>query len=189
MSKIKDILLDFVNIWSNQNNIYSKQCTVTSVDQVKRICTCSPVDGTADILEVQLESDITLNSDNEPIASDPKGFFIVPQIGSLVIVTFLAKDDAFISAWTEIKEVIVITPQFTFNDGAFGGLTKLSDLVLRIKEYESLFTQLKTDFNAWTPVPHDGGLALKTILISGFLTKTVPNSSVSEFENTNVIHG
>ena len=189
MSKIKDILLEFTNIWSKQNNIYSKQCTVSAVDQAKRICTCSPVDGGADILEVRLESDIAINSDNEPIASTPKGFFIVPQIGSLVIVTFLAKDDAFISAWTEIEEVIVITPQFTFNDGAFGGLTKLSDLVDRIKEYEDLFTQLKTDFNAWTPVPQDGGLALKAILISGFLTKTVPSSSVSDFENDKIIHG
>ena len=189
MSKIKDILLDFVNIWSNQNNIYSKQCTVTSVDQVKRICTCSPVDGTADILEVQLESDITLNSDNEPIASDPKGFFIVPQIGSLVIATFLAKDDAFISAWTEIDSIIVKSNQFAFNDGSFGGLIKIDDLVNRLKDYEDLFTQLKTDFSSWIPVVNDGGAALKTLLISGFLTKIIPSSLANEFENDKIIHG
>lgn len=187
--KIKDLLLDFVNIWSKQNNIYSKQCTVTAVDQSKRTCTCSPVDGGADILEVQLEADISINSNNEPIASDSKGFFIVPKVNSLVIVTFTNKTDAFISVWTEIDEIIVKTLQFTFNDGAFGGLVKLSDLVDRLKEYEDLFTQLKTDFNSWTPVAQDGGLALKTILSTGFLTKTVPSSSVANFENDKIIHG
>jgi len=36
-------------------------------------------------------------------------------------------------------------------------------------------TQLKIDLAAWVPVPTDGGLALKTILTAGFLTKTLGN--------------
>jgi len=32
---------------------------------------------------------------------------------------------------------------------------------------------LQTDFTNWTPVPNDGGAALKTLLTSGFLTKTL----------------
>ena len=40
------------------------------------------------------------------------------------------------------------------------------------KDIDAL-TQLQTDFNAWTPVPMDGGAALKTLLASGFLTKTL----------------
>ena len=34
-------------------------------------------------------------------------------------------------------------------------------------------TQLQTDFTSWTPAPNDGGAALKTLLTSGFLTKTL----------------
>lgn len=32
---------------------------------------------------------------------------------------------------------------------------------------------LQLDFGTWTPVPNDGGLALKTILSAGFLTETI----------------
>ena len=38
-------------------------------------------------------------------------------------------------------------------------------------------TQLISDLTAWTPVPNDGGTALKTILSTGFLTKTPANLS------------
>ena len=188
MTKTKDILIDFINVWSDQNQIYSKQCVVSSIDADKRICTCSPIDGGADILEVRLESDITINSDGDAVNSNPKGFFVVPEVDSLVVVTFLSKTEAFLSAYTEISDVIAIQDQFTFNDGAYGGLIKISDLVDRLNDYEDLFNQLKTDFNSWTPVPQDGGLALKTILSAGFLTKVIPSSNVSEFENGKVKH-
>ena len=121
MAKIKDILMDFINVWSDQNQIYSKQCIVSNIDVNKRICTCSPVDGSADILEVRLESDITINSDGDVVNSDPKGFYVVPKLNSLVVVTFLSKTEAFISAYTEISDIITIQDKFTFNDGAFGG--------------------------------------------------------------------
>ncbi|MDH4127175.1 MAG: hypothetical protein OEV44_00365 [Spirochaetota bacterium] len=189
MATIKDILLDFVQIWSNQNKIYSVQCIVKSVDIAKRICICTPVDGSADILNVRLEADINVNSEDEPINSNPKGCFIVPKVDSLVGVTFLSKTEAFINIWTEIEGIIVKTTTFTFNDGSYGGLIKISDLVDRLKDYETLLTQLKTDFNSWTPVWQDGGLALKTILSAGYLTKTIPSSQISEFENDKIIHG
>ena len=187
--KTKDLLLGFVDVWSKQNNIYSKQCTVTSIDVNKRICNCAPVDGSAEIVEVSLEADIAINSSDEPKDSHPKGFFIVPKLNSLVTVSFTSKGNGFLSSYTEIEDVIIKSTSFTFNDGSYGGLIKVSDLIDRLKEYEDLFTQLKTDLNAWTPVPQDGGLALKTILISGFLTKTVPSSNVSEFENDKIVHG
>jgi hypothetical protein len=186
---IKDLLLDFIGIWSNQNNIYSMQCTVKSVDVTTRTCVCTPTDGSADILNVRLEADLAVNSDDVPIASSKKGFFVVPKVNSIVGVTFFDKTNAFINVWTEIDEVYVISNKFTFNNGAFGGLIKIDDLVSRLNDYESLFTQLQTDFNAWTPVPNDGGLALKTILSTGFLTKTVPSTVKGDFENTKVIHG
>ena len=38
-------------------------------------------------------------------------------------------------------------------------------------------TQLKNDFSSWTPVPNDGGAALKTKLTAGFNTKPSANLS------------
>jgi hypothetical protein len=38
-------------------------------------------------------------------------------------------------------------------------------------------TQLNTDFTSWTPVPNDGGAALKTLLGTGFLLNIMPTLS------------
>lgn len=186
---IKDVLLDFIGVWSNQNKIYSVQCTVSSIDVAKRICVCTPTDGSADILNVRLEADIDVDSEDVPVNSDSKGWFVVPVVGSIVGVSFYSKTEAYISVWTEINTIVVKSTLFTFNDGAFDGLIKINDLVSRLNDYEALFTQLKTDFTAWTPVPNDGGAALKTILSAGFLTQTIPSTVKANFENTKVIHG
>ncbi len=186
---IKDTLLEFIAVWSNQNKIYSMQCTVKSIDVAKRICVCTPTDGSADILNVRLEADITVDSEDVPVNSDAKGWFVVPVVGSVVGVSFYSKTEAYISVWTEIDDIVAIQNLFTFNDGAFGGLIKIDDLVSRLNDYESLFTQLQTDFTAWTPVPNDGGLALKTILSTGFLTQSVPSTVKANFENIKVVHG
>ena len=56
----------------------------------------------------------------------------------------------------------------------------------RLNELETLWNQLKTDFSSWTPVPSDGGAALKAILAAGIGLKTVPNSQVADFENEKI---
>jgi len=180
MSKDGDLIFELINIWAKENELYSKQGSVKSVDLSERTCVVTPTDGGSDILDVYLEAD----------SGDPanKGFFVVPAIGSLVIVTFTSKEESFISAWTEIEQVIAKSEEWVFNDGKNGGLTKLQELTSRINELENLFTQLKTDFNGWVPSQNDGGAALKTKLSTGYLTKTIPNSQISDFENELVKH-
>ena len=187
MPKLKDLIFDFINLWAKEQEIYSTSGVVTSVDEAKRVCNVTPNDGGAEILNVKLEADYKLSS-GQIIASDPKGFFIVPAVDSVVMLTFQSSTDAFISAYTEIDKVISKQTEWIFNDGANGGLTKLQELTDRLNEYEALFNQLKTDLSSWTPVPNDGGAALKTIVSSGYLTKTVPTSAVSDFENKEVKH-
>ena len=50
---------------------------------------------------------------------------------------------------------------------------KGDELKTQLQKNVDALTQLQTDFNSWTPVPNDGGAALKTILTSGFLTKAI----------------
>lgn len=180
MSKTGDLVFEIINIWAKEQELYSKQGTVKSVDLSERTCVVTPTDGGSDILDVYLEAD---SGD-----STNKGFFVVPAVESLVIVTFTSKEESFISAWTEIDTVIAIQGEWTFNDGENGGLTKLQELTDRLNDLEDLFTQLKTDFSGWTPVSNDGGAALKAVLSAGYLTQTVPNSQVSDFENELVKH-
>lgn len=67
-------------------------------------------------------------------------------------------------------------------DGVTGELSFLSGtesmvlgdtLKTELQKNVDALIQLQTDFNGWTPVPNDGGAALKTILSSGFLTKVI----------------
>lgn len=180
MGKETDILFELIGIWAQENELYSKQGIIKSVDLNERTCVVTPTDGGPDILDVYLEAD---SGD-----STNKGFFVVPDIGSLVIITFINKEEAFISAWTQINNVIVKSGEWVFNDGDNGGLVKVKKLTDRLNDLEALFNQLKTDLTNWVPAPTDGGTALKTVLSSGFLTKNIPNSKEEDFENNSVLH-
>lgn len=199
MSEIKDILIEFIEIWNKQNEIYSKLCTVDSVDSGKRICTCSPTDGSSQLLEVRLESDITINSDSEPISSTSKGFFVVPEVGSLVVVTFISKTEAFVSAWTEISDIVVKTTNYTteqdlfkFNDGAFGGLIKISDLETKLNNLVTEINALKDLYNNHIHITTATVGASPTPGVISPTTSTgsnMTNFNKNDFENTDIIHG
>jgi len=193
MSETKDILFDFIDIWGKENQIYSKVCTVKSVDSSKKICDCSPIDGSADILEVLLEGDISINSEKEPITSDSKGFFVVPAVGSLVIVTFTGKENAFVSAWTEISDIVIkstnitsIQDQFIFNDGSLGGLIKIEALTGKLNDLVNEITSLKTKLDTHTHT----GVTVGTG-ITGIPTPFIQNFTSfnkNDYENTKIKH-
>ena len=50
-------------------------------------------------------------------------------------------------------------------------------LKTQLQKTVDALTQLQTDFNAWTPVPNDGGAALKAIVSAGFVTKVLSDLS------------
>jgi prolyl oligopeptidase PreP (S9A serine peptidase family) len=183
MGRETDILFDLIKIWAGENELYSLQGLVKSVSESTRTCVVTPSNGGPDVLDVRLEADYTEGSN-----TDSKGFFVVPTVGSLVVITFMSKEEAFISAWTEISNVVAKQTQWTFNDGVNDGMVKVIALTNRLNDLEALFDQLQTDFNTWAPVPSDGGAALKVVLTAGYLTDSVPSSTKTEFENTKVKH-
>lgn len=189
---IKDILLDFIGVWSNQNKIYSVQCTVESVDVAKRICVCTPTDGSAEILNVRLEADIDVDSEDVPVNSDSKGWFVVPVVGSIVGVSFYSKTEAYISVWTEIDEIIVKTTLFTFNDGAFGGLIKIDDITTKLNNLVTEVNVLKDLYNSHIHITTATVGATPT---PGVISPTTSTGSAmtsfnkDDYKNTKVIHG
>ena len=183
MSKSSDILFDLIKIWADENELYSIQGTVKSINVNIRTCVVTPTNGGPDILDVRLEADYTEGS-----TTASKGFFVVPTVSSLVIITFMSKEESFISAWTSIDNVVAKQGEWIFNDGLNSGLVKVAEMTSRLNDLEALFDQLQTDFTAWVPAAGDGGLALKTVLTAGYLNETVPESVQTEFENLNVKH-
>ena len=175
MGKENDILFELIDIWAGQRELYSKQGTVTAVDEDNRTCTVSPTDGGADYLNVRLEADFTKNTN-----TDPKGFFIVPAINSLVIISFTDKTNSFISAWTEIEKTVSKQGQWTFNLGENGGLTITPELKAQLDKTNALLTALINIING-APVPEPGNGSASALQIA--LSAAITGQSLGSYEN------
>jgi hypothetical protein len=71
------------------------------------------------------------------------------------------------------------------NGGDIGGLLKLAQSVQRWNYIENDLNTLKTVFNTWTPVPSDGGSALKTA-IETWASEKLAVTVDSDVENVKV---
>lgn len=132
MSKSTDIFFDLINVWVKQNQLYSIQGKVKSIDN--RTCTVVPNNGGADFLNVSLEADYE--------GTTGKGFIVVPVVGSNVIISFKNKDFGFISAYTEIDTITSLQNNFTFNEGNNEGLVKVLELTGKLNDLESKINDL-----------------------------------------------
>lgn len=152
-----------------------KLCTVDSVDLVGLTCYCIPKDGSADIFGVRL------------MAKSLKGFLIIPELNSDVIVSFIDPRTAYVSMFSTVQEI-------QFNGDIYGGIPKAGTLAAKLNTLEALENTLKAivvAINAagtgspGTPVTN-GTLAA---LFTGYnIVPIVPTTSL-ELQNTTVKHG
>ncbi len=75
--------------------VYSLVATVTAVDDAERTCDVTPVNGDADIFAVRLQAALSGDS----------GVVLIPVVGSEVVVSFLSKEAAFVTAYGEVKAI------------------------------------------------------------------------------------
>jgi hypothetical protein len=144
----------------------TKICKVLSVDG--HLCDCEPIDGTADVLDVRLQT------------SSASGALIVPAIDSFVIIEFINKTQAYVAMCSEVEEII-------FLGGDNGGVVKVSDLVDKLNNLENDLNTLKNIMTTWVPVLGDGGTALKS-LITTWAADTLTPTTESELENDKFKH-
>lgn len=147
----------------------SSACTVKNIDTTKMVCDCTPLDGSADFLDVRLNANYT------------KGFTLIPKDKSIVIVTQLSDATAYVSMVSEVDEIYLAG-----DDN--GGLVKVQDLVSKLNNLESDLNSLKTVFSTWTPAPGDGGAALKLAAATWYAQQLTP-TQVTDLENKKVLHG
>lgn len=135
----KEDIRKAIKMGSETDDTISVLCQVTEVDEVNRTCYCVPVDGTADIPDVNLM----------PVGNT-KGFLIIPKIaiatgdtftGGYVMVTMTGHDDGFISMFGEVDKIYL-------NSDNFGGLIIASDLVEKINNLEKLVNDLVSKYNS-----------------------------------------
>lgn len=152
--------------------IYGLACKVSNIhedDTLGFVCDCAPINGKASLSNVRLE----------PQTSG--GVLIIPSDDSVVFVIMESDTQAFVSMYGVIDSIKIM-------GGDNKGVVKVEDLVSKMNALESAVSQLQTDFSTWVTVPNDGGAALKAVVAAGFGIKQIPDTKVSDLENTKFTH-
>lgn len=138
--------------------------TVTAVDKAARTVDVQPLNEDAPLLGVNLQA-------NQESAV---GVVQIPREGSFVMVGFvqdgaagmvLLCDDIeeaqVVIKDTDTASIVVNEKGVCMNGGSLGGLVKVEDITTRLNLIEKDINKLKQAFASWSPVPQDGGAALK----------------------------
>lgn len=141
------------------NDGYGKVCTVDSVDLVNRTCYCIPINEDADVTEVRLMANI----DN--------GFLLIPEVNSIVVVSFLSDSSAYVALVSKVSEV-------QLNGTNFNGLIKIDEQTAKLNQ---LVTELQTQL----------GLIATGIAAGGgsYTPATLSTFNKTDYENIKIKQG
>jgi hypothetical protein len=114
--------------------------------------------------------------------SSIKGFVLIPAIKSWILAGRL-DDDGNIWVMLSCSEI----DKIIMRNGQKGGLININDLVVKLNNIEQHINDLKQIFINWTPVPQDGGAALKTVSAS-WASQQLNITNVSDIEDDKILH-
>lgn len=154
---------------ANIEEVYSLPCKVVSIDS-DNLAELEPLNGDPNLLAVRL---VAGASDNP--------LLITPVIGSAVIATFLSRNTAFISLFSEIESVEI-------RGGDLGGLIKIEELKSELAKLTARVDDIISAINGGVPVATDGGAALQTSIKTA-LALIIDKENFTNMENEKVKHG
>jgi hypothetical protein len=146
----------------------SAMCNVKNVDITNNTCTCTPVDGSADFLDVYLSMDKS------------KGFLLIPKTGSLVIVSQISDTVAFISMVSNVDQIYL-------HGDSQEGLVTVKSLTTKLNNLENKVNDLIIACSSQIVTLAPTG----TFPLAPYFTSVLPLSitTKSEIQNTKVKHG
>jgi len=146
--------------------------TVVSVDKDKHLCDVYIEIDDITLYKVKLSADGTNN-----------GIVLIPKVNSFVVVNTMHKDDNqnYLAMVGDVEEIVMRT-------GSMGGLAIVQKIADSLNTIEKDLNSLKNLFTTWTPVPNDGGAALKAASTS-WSANTLELTAKNDIENSNIKHG
>jgi hypothetical protein len=144
-------------------NAYSKVCTVDSVDLVKLTCYCIPINDDADITEVRLMANI----DN--------GFLLIPEVNSIVVVSFLSDSSAYVSLVSKVSEI-------QLNGTNYDGLVRVQELTDKLNNLENKLNDLITACSSQVVTLAPSG----TFPLASYFTSVTPLIPTQQIEIENI---
>ena len=162
--------------------------TVTAVDKAARTVDVQPLNEDAPLLGVNLQAG----------QGSTVGVVQIPREGSYVMVGYvqdgaagmvLLCDDIeeaqVVIKDTDTASIVAMEDGITMNGGKLGGMVKVEDITTRLNLIEKDINKLKQAFTGWTPVPQDGGAALKGG-VAGWAGRQLTESKRGDYENEKV---
>ncbi len=162
--------------------------TVTAVDKEARAVDVQPLNEDAPLLGMNLQAN----------QGSTVGVVQIPRVGSYVMVGYVADGavgmvvlcDDIEEAEVVIKDaetasIVVTEDGIVMNGGSLGGLVKVEDITTRLNLIEKDINKLKQALTSWTPVPQDGGAALKGGVAS-WAGQQLTESQRGDYENEKV---
>jgi hypothetical protein len=174
--EVKEAINKLVDVNKVNINAYSVLCEVVSVEVP--FVDCKPLNGSA------LFNSVKLNAGNDKN-------YIVPKVGSNVIVSMLDKNNAYISMFSEIEKIYLNSNEIIFNEGSLGGLIKINELTQKINELVTNYNQLVRFFNTHV---HTGTVLIGTTPLPLTIIPTTTSAPLTplfnkvDFENTKIKH-
>jgi len=175
---LRKTIQEFIKEYLSREKIYSQICEVVSVDETTRTCQVTPINGDAQ-RKGRIQASLSLS----------EGVYIVPVVGSKVLLTFINNLTGVITRYSEIesfeikisdKQINIDENEISFNGGSNGGMVIPLNAVNRLNIIEQDINDLKTAFSSWVVAPTDGGAALKAVTASWY------GASLTETELTDI---
>lgn len=143
-------------------------CQVSDVNITDFTCTCSPIDGSADLFDVLLN------------ANASKGFVLVPKDKSIVVVNQISEANAYVSMVSDVDQVYIA-------GDVNGGLVNVQPLSTALNTLQTEINTLKT--LTGTAIAVYSGYLDSGASAATFNAAVLPQIDISQIENTKVKHG
>lgn len=121
-----------------------------------------------------------------------------PTVGSLAIIAIIGKEavDTILIECASIDQIEMTDRtgfkvdlnegQLTLNGDAYSGIVKAPELKTQIDKNTEILKQIQLAFQNWSPIPEDGGAALKAV-VTAFTS--LQRADLSNIENEVIKHG
>lgn len=177
--ELDEVMTMIVKQEIDPEEFYSMVAKIKSVDETKRTCVVTPIEGESQKSNIRLQGAI----------SGTDGIVQIPKVGSTVIVTFIDRTNGFIALATSITKLIIDADTLIqFNGGTEDGMVQINDLVTQMNLIESKVNDLvvHSATHVHAGVTSGGAsTAIPTPVVSGALASTVKG----DMENTNITQG
>lgn len=165
------VAIQYLSGTKDQDTVVSMDATVMSVDIPSRTCVCETIGG---------KSAITY-PDVRLMSSVDDGILIIPTKDSNVTIIVSTFAQAYVSGYSAVDSIVL-------RGGDLGGLVKLLTALSSFNKIEQDINNLKTAFQAWSPISGDGGAALK-VAAGVWFGQPLTETQREDLENTAITQG